>query len=228
METIGGSEVNRMNWEMFDNYYITSDLHLFHKNIMKYEPISRNFSSVDEMNEAILSQIDALPPNSILINLGDVYLSFNVKKEQIAEIVQRMKNNNKTLVLILGNHDRKIRGVNDPISYFKEIGFDKVQDTPYKFMEYAFRHEPFPVERPSDDLQGFTGSFPPAICIHGHTHSKMVDEDYFIETTGKKTNPSRYINVCWDVERKIYHLPDVMRLSEERRVNYINSWKERI
>ena len=34
--------------------YLTSDLHFNHANILKYEPESRPFSSIEEMNEVII------------------------------------------------------------------------------------------------------------------------------------------------------------------------------
>ena len=217
-----------MNWSAFDDCFITSDFHFWHKNILKYEPNSRNFRSLEEMNEAILEQVDALPNGSTLINLGDLYLSFKVNNDEVKKIVQRMKNNNKQLIIILGNHDKNIKGANNVAEYFKWLGFNEVKEAPFKFMEYEFSHEPVLVERPTDDLQGFTGSFPPVICIHGHTHSKMVDENYFLESKNIKTNPDRYINVCWDVEKKIYHLPEIMKLAEKKRLDYINSWRDRV
>lgn len=218
-----------MNWEeLYNNIYITSDLHLWHKNIMKYEPEQRHQfgETLEEMNEGILKQIDALPPDSTLLNLGDLFLNSRVTSSELESIVARMKQNNKALVIMLGNHDRnmKVEGkhIKDVPGFLKSIGFDGVYTQPYKFMEYVFCHEPVKVERPADDSQGFTGVFPPMICIHGHTHGKMVDEHYF--STDEKpdtTTPSRYVNVCWDVDGKIHYLPDVMKEAEQMRLNFI-------
>ena len=59
-----------------EKIYITSDLHFFHANIIKYCPNTRGrwLSKTNEkpdilsMNEYILRQFDELPNNSIIIN----------------------------------------------------------------------------------------------------------------------------------------------------------------
>lgn len=55
--------------------FITSDFHFFHKNIITY--CNRNYSldsdGILKMNEDILSEVDKLPSDCILINNGDVF-----------------------------------------------------------------------------------------------------------------------------------------------------------
>ena len=36
--------------------FYTSDLHLCHENILKFEPESRPFNTVDEMNEVLIKK----------------------------------------------------------------------------------------------------------------------------------------------------------------------------
>lgn len=92
-----------------DNIYITSDLHFYHKNIIRYCPHFReSFKTLEEMNEYILSQIDELPAESILINNGDLYLNSSKSFNDIKYLVDRMKANDKELWLIMGNHDREM------------------------------------------------------------------------------------------------------------------------
>jgi calcineurin-like phosphoesterase family protein len=44
--------------DKYNNVYVTSDWHLSHKNILKYDK-NRNFESLDEMNEYIISTVEA-------------------------------------------------------------------------------------------------------------------------------------------------------------------------
>lgn len=60
--------------------YVTSDLHVFHKKILDYCPDSRPFSSIDEMNEAIVENWNKKVTNEDdCYILGDV--SFGKPKE---------------------------------------------------------------------------------------------------------------------------------------------------
>lgn len=54
------------------------------------------------------------------------------------------------------------------IKYCKYLGFDQVYKGPLQFRNYIFSHEPVFIEKESD-----------LVNIHGHTHDKMVTEDYF-------------------------------------------------
>ena len=77
--------------------WFTSDTHLDHANIIKYS--KRPFASVDEMNEALIANINAkVKPGDRLFHLGDFAKS---RVEYFREAI-----NCKNVVLILGNYDR--------------------------------------------------------------------------------------------------------------------------
>jgi len=83
--------------------YISSDLHFFHKNILKFCPISRPFSSIEEMNEVIVKNInDKVNFDDVFYILGDI--SFG-KLDETMEVLNQINCNN--IILIKGNHDRK-------------------------------------------------------------------------------------------------------------------------
>ena len=64
-----------------ENIFITSDLHFYHKNIIKYcnRPYSFDNDGIHQMNEDILSEFDKLPYGSIIYNLGDILLNMWAK-----------------------------------------------------------------------------------------------------------------------------------------------------
>lgn len=158
------------------NLYITSDLHLFHTNIIKY--CNRPFNNVGEMNEYIIEQFNKLPENSIIWILGDVVFgSYRHKYSNFGKVrrcIDLMKKNNKTLVLILGNHDKDFyklfkEDFNDNIDLYKNLGFDYVYNRPILFNDNTiFSHEPVYI-KPGSNFKN----------IHGHIHNAPMTEDYF-------------------------------------------------
>ena len=67
-------------------YYITSDQHFFHKNIIDYE--NRPYSSVEEMNEDLITKWNSVVSNEdTVFCLGDFALS---NKDNIIEIGNRL------------------------------------------------------------------------------------------------------------------------------------------
>lgn len=130
--------------EFFSGYspeqiYLTSDLHLFHTNIIKYcnRPFEYSAEGCVQMNEFILKNFDALPEDCLIWNFGDVFLNLRLENGRIM-------------------------------------------------------HEPVFIEKEND-----------LVNIHGHTHNKMVTEDYFFSEYNKsfphkKVNPEQYKNICMD------------------------------
>ena len=92
------------------NKFIISDLHFWHKNIIKYcnRPYPCEASSLPFMNEDILKQFDNLPEGSVVINLGDLLVNSSKTFDDLKQLVERMKLNNKKLLLVMGNHDREL------------------------------------------------------------------------------------------------------------------------
>ena len=89
-----------------DNIFITSDLHLFHTNIIVYcnRPFEYSAMGCSQMNEFILKKFDTLPDDCFIWNFGDVYLNIHLEHSKIMNDIMRMKKNRK-MCLILGNHD---------------------------------------------------------------------------------------------------------------------------
>lgn len=91
--------------------YFTSDSHYMHKNICRgvtswknAESVTRNFPTLEDMNDAIVDQINSVvKENDLIFHLGD--WSFG-GFEYIEEFRDRI--NCKQIHLILGNHDHHI------------------------------------------------------------------------------------------------------------------------
>ena len=87
--------------------WFTSDNHWGHKNILKFCPDSRKFSSVEEMNQAMITRWnEQVKPKDTVYMLGDVFFY----RPERALAIMRQLNGRKHL--ILGNHDKVI--VNHP------------------------------------------------------------------------------------------------------------------
>ena len=211
--------------------YITSDLHYWHKNIIRYanRPYPFENSSLPIMNEDILKQFDELPEGSTILNLGDILLNSSKSFDELKYLVDRMKANNKKLWLVMGNHDRELsrylkkQDFENSYDLLVALGFDRVYDKPIYMDGIIFSHEPI---------------YNTKNC-HGHTHDIDIDKDYFnhecenwammervkkeaiskqknldIDTsknlTGKEINPKNYFNVCWDKHHQILPFNEVI------------------
>jgi calcineurin-like phosphoesterase family protein len=80
--------------------YFTSDLHLGHKNVIKFD--NRPFSSIEEMHDKLIENWNnKVPKDGIVFFLGDLFYKTNYKKAK--EIVDKL---NGDIYIIMGNHDR--------------------------------------------------------------------------------------------------------------------------
>lgn len=83
---------------MSETFFI-SDTHFWHSRICLYS--SRPFSSVEEMNEAmIVNWNDVVEPNDDVYHLGDFAFC---SRQELQKILTRLNGN---IHVILGNHDR--------------------------------------------------------------------------------------------------------------------------
>jgi len=103
--------------------YITSDQHVYHKNIATYCPDSRPFSSVEEMNEAIIERHnEVVSPKDQIYYLGD--FSFGTF-EQTEAILKRL---NGHKYYVFGNHCKvmKNNGMHKHFKWMKDYAEIKV------------------------------------------------------------------------------------------------------
>jgi len=102
--------VIELSIENIDFLYITSDLHLNHKNIIKYcnRPWEYSDKGLEEMNHILISNLMEIPARSTLLNLGDwAMLSHgNTNRFMIQNVIADLLKKGVSVITILGNHDR--------------------------------------------------------------------------------------------------------------------------
>ena len=175
--------------------FITSDLHCFHTNMIKYGERTKYFPENDtnalQMSWDIVNSINAQIPDEkgvVLWNLGDLFygkLFGNKTLLELQTMINVMKGKYRQLNIVLGNHDKqfnqfrktkedwdKIYPINKHsslVSIFQTLGFDRVYVEPVILKEkYILSHEPVFLKKNSN-----------LVNIHGHTHQIPVDETYF-------------------------------------------------
>ncbi len=131
--------------------YFTSDLHLFHANIIKY--CNRPFNNVTEMNEKIIDNWNSVvkKKSDIVYILGDVSFAHY---QFILEALNRLKG---TKILIKGNHDRNC----NPIAH----AFLAIRDY------YEIHCNEIPIIMFHYPLETWNKSHRGSIHLHGHTHN---------------------------------------------------------
>jgi len=78
--------------------FFTADTHFCHKNVISY--CNRPFTSVEEMNERLISNWNEVVSNKdIIYHLGDFIFS---SRKRVLEIASRLNGN---IIFIIGSHD---------------------------------------------------------------------------------------------------------------------------
>lgn len=138
------------------NIFVTSDCHFGHKRILEYESKTRQFSSIEEMDEKLIDNWNGLvkPTDEIYI-LGD--LSFH-KLNKTVEILNRL---NGKKCCISGNHDSHLIKHQEFIDCFEGRLFDLL-DHKINGTYYVMCHYP---------MLSWNRSHYGAINLFGHLHS---------------------------------------------------------
>lgn len=167
--------------------FVTSDLHLGHRNVIQYCPESRgHFNSVDEMNETIVTNINSMvSDNDTLYILGDIAF---MAPGKACDYLKRI---NGEKVVVWGNHDRKLRASSEFASQKGLMGvkFDA---------DYVSRH--FEVDGYKSGvvmmhfpIYSFEGQLNGGAHVHGHCHSVRARRNTFgdkrrVQDIGMDTN----------------------------------------
>lgn len=139
------------------NYWFTSDWHIGHKNILKYD--DRPWDTVEEMNEGILEKFNSLvTPKDFVFFLGD--FAFNV--EQGIDILNRV---NGHWIYIRGNHDKNIDRIIEESE--NEMIIHEILETKVNKKEMTMCHYP---------MVSWNKSHYGAWQLFGHHHKKSYEE----------------------------------------------------
>lgn len=136
--------------------FFTSDLHLGHSNIIKYE--NRPFANVQEMDEKLIENW-----NSVVTKSDEVYILGDVSFHQNEVTTKRLlRKLNGRKYLILGNHDQMIKQtpmLRDEFVWVKDYAKIHVGDT-----KVILFH--FPIQTWDCQHHG-------ALHFYGHIHSNI-------------------------------------------------------
>ena len=156
------------------NVFFTSDLHLFHNNVIRFD--NRPFNNVFEMNQAIEDGWnEVVGPDDIVIYLGDLSFARQNEKSEVAKLINRL---NGTIHFILGNHDKF-----DEIKRFQR--FNSVEDyleikivflVDGKVTEKMFCCMHYPIHAWNKIHHG-------TYMVHGHCHGNLhhgEDASYYV------------------------------------------------
>ena len=146
--------------------WFTSDLHLGHKNILKFQP-NRKYYSIEEHNAGIVRYLnEKINPKDTLWILGDVAFGKDNLK-YVKEINAKYKR------LVLGNHDTY-----DAADYIS-AGFSKVFGM-VTFKEFILTHAPIHVQQ-LDTRYKFN--------IHGHMHNENINDKRYVNVNWDMSIP---------------------------------------
>lgn len=150
--------------------WITSDLHLFHSNIIKYCPRTRgHYRDGEHMTESMIAEWNNLVNvDDTVYILGDVGFS---KVEKLAETVNRLQGKK---ILIEGNHDRKALKNREYRACFEEIY--QYHTMNFEGTKVVMFHYPI-----LDHEESSYGS----VHFHGHRHGEPSGlEQYRVRDVG--------------------------------------------
>ena len=173
------------------NLWFTSDLHLFHSNIIKY--CNRPYPNCFSMNKDIIDTINKnIHQDDLLINLGDI--GFN----SVKYITNELSKINCNQIFVSGNHDRKSL-INSLIE--KYIVFEKqtILDVYFNDIHYKVHlaHNP-------DDIQ--YNDEKNNIFLYGHLHDKEVENKRFNQ-----------MNVGWDQFGRPVELKEIINIIKQNK-----------
>lgn len=170
--------------------WLTSDLHFNHANILKYEPESRPFETLEEMNETLIRNWnERVKPEDTVYVLGDLIMG---RLEEGRECIKRL---NGKIILIRGNHDSPQR-----IEMFKEMGIEvyDIYYLPYKGRYFILCHFPIASE---EFIKMVIADNSEIVSLYGHVHHNApkgyVNGTYHV---GVDTNDLAPISIqqIWD------------------------------
>ena len=153
--------------------YFTSDLHLFHANILRF--CNRPFADVEDMNKTLINNIkNTLQPNDSLYFLGDIGFNHGCIKTVFKDILYGYD-----IKFILGGHDRQMTDLIE--TYFENEG-------PVCERTFQYQGKDYPITMSHYPMVTFNKSHYGSWNLYGHHHSKHQDDIINKMCPGKRMN----------------------------------------
>ncbi len=171
------------------NTWLTSDLHLFHRNIIKY--CDRPFCDEYQMNDHIVDAWNScVKDDDRVIVVGDLTAGLARRDAELIEIIGKLRGE-KTLVM--GNHDHmKPR-------WYLESGFKNV-------VRHLVEDNILYVHKPATELNlesiRLKKVHKPRLIVHGHIHARLPEID-------------GHYNVAWDRHCRMIHRDEIIKINHE-------------
>ena len=152
--------------------WITSDLHLGHKKILEYCPISRPFETVEEMNSVIMNDW-----NSMIHPLDEVYILGDIAFYSGNDAANMLSLMHGKKYLVLGNHDKHLLKSEKFVKQFEWI---KDYHT-FKYNKKYIVLFHFPIAE--WDRKHYN-----SVHLFGHLHNRKIDLKGKCKDVGLDTN----------------------------------------
>lgn len=137
--------------------FFTSDLHLWHKNILSFT--NRPFDDIEEMNETLISNINnVVGVSDSLYILGDIAMGMD-KENTIKDFIRRVKC--PDIHLVFGNHDKQDEALMLSLGFRSAKHYNIVPIS--KKNKFVLSHYP---------MMSWDGSTHGSYMLHGHIHSE--------------------------------------------------------
>lgn len=150
-----------------NNIYISSDLHFFHKAILKHT--DRPWKTIEEMNEALIDNWNKIVGKGLIYILGDLAM---ISKQEDGTPVTKMYRRLMARLkgkkcLILGNHDGMSKELYD---CFSEV-HNGLLERRICGERVTMSHYP---------LLTWEGCARGSVALHGHSHGRLKYKDDYI------------------------------------------------
>lgn len=160
-------------------YFITSDLHFWHKGVLGFCPNTRPYENVEDMNQSLIEHWNSkVGKDDVVFSLGDFCFK---AKQATQEIIDQLNGN---IVWIRGNHCYKVfNQLGIPTYDYLEVRYDGVK--------VCMMH--FPIS--CWNQQGRDSAM-----LHGHTHGSFQGEGKILDVGwdnhGKILTLKEAVDIC--------------------------------
>ena len=178
------------NMKLKPPFFVLSDSHFGHKNIIKYanRPDNHERIMVERWNNTV-------GDNDVVLHLGDLLFTSNAEK-QVRFFEETAPSLNGDKYLILGNHDKKSwKG------FYERAGFKVIKPFHMRYRNFlvSFDHYPADVVKGEEEIR-----------VHGHIHTSGYGSVYEKHKTMKK-----YGNINVSVEMIDYTPKSIEKLLDK-------------